>query len=106
MEFIKFFGIIFGLIFIRLLIQEIMGGAAKTCVDCGHHGRTKYYRPGSFTVELLLWLFFGFGIFYTFYRMGGKKEVCANCTSDKLSKRPVKAINTKVVKTKSIEESA
>jgi len=53
------------------------------CERCGLAGTGKKETPGSFFVELLLWLFFCLpGIIYTAWRLTSSKRVCAACKGE------------------------
>lgn len=50
------------------------------CTACHHVGNRKKVTPGSFWIELFLWLFFVLpGVVYSLYRFLSKKEVCEAC---------------------------
>lgn len=55
------------------------------CRNCMHRGRPRYYTPGSFLIELVLWLFFIIpGLIYSLWRLSSRKRVCASCGQDVL----------------------
>jgi hypothetical protein len=55
------------------------------CTRCGTIGRPKRYTPGTFGMELLLFLFFIIpGLIYGIWRIAARKDVCAACRSDAL----------------------
>lgn len=50
------------------------------CGTCGHQGQPKHQTPGSFAIELLLWLCLLLpGVIYTLWRLTSGHDVCANC---------------------------
>ena len=52
----------------------------KICVEC--YSSTLGATPGSFLIELTLWiLFFPFGFIYTCWRCSNKGTQCPNCKS-------------------------
>lgn len=54
--------------------------AALICPACGAQGPVKTETPGSFLLELLLWLFFLLpGLVYSIWRLAARKKVCASC---------------------------
>lgn len=53
------------------------------CEKCGHTGKGVKQAPGSFAVELVLWVFFCLpGLVYSVWRMASVKRVCAACKGD------------------------
>lgn len=55
------------------------------CTRCGTIGFPKRHTPGSFAVELILFLFFIVpGLIYGAWRLTARKWVCAACTADAL----------------------
>lgn len=62
-----------------------MAGGALYCKACGATGTGVTATPGSFFVELLLWLCFLVpGLIYSVWRLAGRKRVCRICGSDAL----------------------
>lgn len=52
------------------------------CTRCGHHGPAKTVVPGSFVLELFLWLCWILpGLFYSIWRAGNKRPGCTACGS-------------------------
>ena len=52
------------------------------CTNCGYEGRPVSYTPGSFWLELVLWLFFLLpGLVYSIWRLSARKKVCPKCKS-------------------------
>lgn len=50
------------------------------CRSCGTVGKGRRETPGSFGVELLLWICFIIpGVFYSLWRMTNKRRVCGRC---------------------------
>ena len=47
------------------------------CTACRAVGSTRMRGTGQ--VEFLLWLLFGFGLFYSIYRRAGDCRICAAC---------------------------
>ncbi len=53
---------------------------ALVCTQCGTAGRLKTETPGSFLVELALWLLFLIpGLIYSMWRLTARRKVCAAC---------------------------
>ena len=53
------------------------------CTRCGTVGWPKRHTPGTFAVELLLFLFFIIpGVIYGIWRLAARRDVCAACLSD------------------------
>lgn len=51
-----------------------------TCPNCNWKGKPVKETPGSFVIELLLWMLFILpGLLYSLWRLGSRKKVCANC---------------------------
>jgi hypothetical protein len=62
-----------------------MSETQKICTRCGTIGWPKRYTPGSFAIELLLFLFFIIpGVIYGVWRLTARKWVCAACLADAL----------------------
>jgi predicted RNA-binding Zn-ribbon protein involved in translation (DUF1610 family) len=60
-----------------------MAAHLMICTRCGSQAYPKKHTPGSFGVELLLFLFFIIpGIIYGVWRLSGRKLVCPACGSD------------------------
>ena len=54
--------------------------AKKICSQCGTVGKAKLKTPGSFLLELILWLFFIIpGVIYSLWRLGARETVCRSC---------------------------
>lgn len=52
------------------------------CKSCGHEGEPASHTPGSFLIELILWLCFIVpGLIYSFWRLSRRRKVCAGCRS-------------------------
>jgi len=50
------------------------------CKECGHLGMPVTETPGSFVVELFLWVCLILpGMFYTAWRIAGRGPVCPKC---------------------------
>jgi len=50
------------------------------CTACGHEGSAKKETPGSFLIEVILWLAFLVpGIVYSVWRITNKYFVCSKC---------------------------
>lgn len=50
------------------------------CPNCGFSGCTKTITKGSFSVELILWLFFLLpGVIYSVWRLASRYEGCPSC---------------------------
>lgn len=70
-----------------LLIGALVGNAIRTsasslmyCRRCGYSGKIKAENPGSFAVEILLWLLFIIpGLIYSLWRISTVKRTCPNC---------------------------
>ncbi len=55
------------------------------CTKCLYQGKTSKETPGSFLIELILWLCFLVpGIIYSIWRLSSKKKVCRSCGSSEL----------------------
>lgn len=55
------------------------------CIRCGHVGEPKSATPGSFGIELLLWLCVLLpGLIYSLWRLNRRRDVCAMCASPDL----------------------
>lgn len=55
------------------------------CTNCEYEGKPKRVTPGSFLVELFLWLcFLAPGLIYSIWRISSKKSVCPDCGSERL----------------------
>ena len=62
-----------------------MPQSQMVCTRCGTIARPKRYTPGTFGMELLLFLFFIIpGLIYGIWRIAARKDVCAACLSDAL----------------------
>lgn len=52
----------------------------KVCTNCFYVGNGVKHTPGSFLIELVLWLcFFVPGIIYSIWRLSARTEVCPLC---------------------------
>jgi p-aminobenzoyl-glutamate transporter AbgT len=66
-------------------IGAMMPESQMICTRCGTIGWPKRYTPGSFGVELLLFLLFIIpGLIYGVWRLAARKWVCATCMADAL----------------------
>ena len=55
------------------------------CLECESVVTPKMKMPGSWAVELVLWLFFIIpGLIYSAWRGSARKRVCPECGSDRL----------------------
>ena len=55
------------------------------CANCGTVDRPKLHTPGSFFIEVLLWLCLVVpGMIYTVWRHTARKEVCRACFTPNL----------------------
>lgn len=55
------------------------------CTRCGQVGEPTSATPGSFGIELLLWLCFLIpGLIYSLWRINRRRDVCALCASPDL----------------------
>lgn len=55
------------------------------CRDCGHIGPPVTFTPGSFAIEIVLWLFMILpGLIYTLWRVTSRHVGCSSCTSKNL----------------------
>jgi len=62
-----------------------MPKAQMICTQCGTIGWPKHYTPGSFGMELFLFLFLIIpGLIYGVWRLAARKWVCAACMADAL----------------------
>ncbi|WP_152544764.1 YqaE/Pmp3 family membrane protein [Deinococcus phoenicis] len=53
---------------------------AVACPVCRYVGPPRRVTPGSFLIELVLWLFFIIpGVIYSLWRLSARREVCAAC---------------------------
>lgn len=67
-----------------LFILSRLGPAPKDflCKSCGAVGPARRVTPGSFLLELILWLCFLVpGILYSIYRISLRHNACGNCLS-------------------------
>lgn len=52
------------------------------CPNCHMVGQPKTKTPGSFLIEVVLWLCFIVpGVLYSLWRLAARKQVCAYCSS-------------------------
>lgn len=50
------------------------------CPNCHYQGKSKTYTPGTFVVELVLWLCFLLpGLIYSLWRVSAKYQGCPVC---------------------------
>jgi len=55
------------------------------CESCHTVGKPKTNTPGSFALEVALWvLFCAPGLVYSLWRMSARKRVCARCGGESL----------------------
>lgn len=55
---------------------------AYICASCGTYDKTKRITPGSFWIEVGLWMLLLVpGILYSFWRLGSRYTGCAECKS-------------------------
>lgn len=58
------------------------------CPNCLFEGEAKTETPGSFLVELLLWICFLIpGLIYSVWRLSARKKVCSRCRFDNIYKK-------------------
>lgn len=54
------------------------------CVECGYEGIPQRHTPGSFLMELVLWLIFIIpGLIYSIWRVSNRRHRCPSCRSDR-----------------------
>lgn len=54
--------------------------SARVCMTCGHIGEPGRVTPGSFGVELVLWLCFLVpGLIYSIWRISARRDACTVC---------------------------
>ncbi len=54
----------------------------RICKTCGHMGKPKTMTPGSFIIEIVLWLCFLVpGLFFSIWRLTARYSACAKCGS-------------------------
>jgi hypothetical protein len=57
----------------------------RYCLDCGFVGYPKRHTPGTFLMELVLWIFFIIpGVIYSIWRLSGRYSGCAKCGSKRI----------------------
>jgi hypothetical protein len=57
----------------------------KHCLDCGFVGLPKQCKPGTFGVEVVLWVLLVVpGVVYTIWRLSSRYEGCAKCGSKRI----------------------
>lgn len=57
----------------------------KLCPTCGHVGRPARHTPGSFLIEVVLWLCFLVpGVIYSLWRVSARRDVCSKCGAQQL----------------------
>jgi len=50
------------------------------CANCGYKGRPKTLTKGSFSIEIVLWLFFIIpGLIYSLWRLTSRYKACPKC---------------------------
>lgn len=50
------------------------------CPHCGHVGKPRIETPGTFALELLLWVCFLLpGLAYTLWRLSNRRAICPRC---------------------------
>jgi hypothetical protein len=55
------------------------------CTRCGHQGNPTSETPGSFILEVFLWLMFIVpGVIYSLWRLSKRRKVCRSCGSPEL----------------------
>ena len=60
-----------------------MAKAEIVCTNCGTKGKGKRVTPGSFFIELILWLCMLVpGLIYTIWRISKRHDACPVCKSD------------------------
>lgn len=59
--------------------------SALFCRTCGTVAPPKKHTPGSFLIEVILWLcFFIPGLIYSIWRISARRKVCAACGSSEV----------------------
>lgn len=59
--------------------------SSVVCANCGSVDKTKLFTPGSILLEIVAWcLLLIPGILYSFWRLSGRRKVCAVCGSPNL----------------------
>lgn len=57
----------------------------RICTTCGHTGEPGRYTPGSFLIEVVLWLCLIVpGLVYSLWRLSARRDVCAKCGASTL----------------------
>ena len=57
-----------------------MSDTSRICTTCGHIGEPASATPGSFRIEVLLWLCFLLpGFIYSLWRLNRRHDACAKC---------------------------
>jgi hypothetical protein len=57
----------------------------KYCLDCGFVGQPEQYKPGTFQMELGLWLLFLVpGVIYSVWRLSARYQRCAKCGNKRI----------------------
>jgi hypothetical protein len=55
---------------------------SKYCTRCGHIGEPRRITPGSFLIEVVLWLFLLVpGLIYSLWRISARHNACRECGS-------------------------
>jgi len=59
-----------------------MAKKIMVCRVCDYAGPVRIETPGSFLIEVVLWIFFIVpGVIYSLWRHASRREVCRNCGS-------------------------
>jgi predicted RNA-binding Zn-ribbon protein involved in translation (DUF1610 family) len=67
----------------RLLVPK--KSKPMVCTTCGEHGQPIVKAPGSFGMEVLLWLLFIVpGVLYSIWRLAKRGHVCPSCGASTL----------------------
>ena len=62
-----------------------MARAEIVCTNCGTQGKPKRETPGSFLIELILWLCMVVpGLIYTIWRISKRHDTCPVCKSSSI----------------------
>ena len=66
-----------------------------TCPVCKHTGPPKRVTPGSFWIEVVLWLFFIIpGVIYSLWRLSARKSICTRCGNPYVYKNEIRHLDT------------
>lgn len=64
----------------RGLLGRDAGSKPVVCLACGHQGPPRASTPGSFAIEVVLWLCFILpGLVYSMWRLSRRTAVCSAC---------------------------